>query len=482
MTTLNTFRGPLRGHGMVMAGIPAVILLAAALAMAGVGLLGTWLAQDQLGEARAAKAAAVAEAVQHDLERAIAYGIPLPRIEGVAAFLQGIAGRNPDLGFLALTGGDGVLLQGAVNAGGGIDAAGLQALTAGLRGLPTPETRAATLQPIERDGLLILRVPVRVGRLSSEGGGGGVGQPPAGHVLVGVQPQQVRGQIAGELATVVFGGLAVLLLLAELAGVLARASFRAPLRRLALAMTDAVDGRFATLLGRRPRDQVGRLLFAFNAVVFGLHDRRQRFAAHADEVRAAVFDPEVAAAVESTRLSALTALGPGLEAAPRREIDSRSDDVHAFALLSAAAAPMLVLGAGPAAAGPVLVLVLAVALAGAAAGYAVPFGWRRAAAVLNALALLSTATMLLLDGTPLAAGLAGGVTGGFAAGLALSYVRRQAADGGQLSLLRALASGIAAALLWAVAVGWDSGMLTVSSLLPAALAALLSRPIVVLRS
>ncbi|AWU95084.1 hypothetical protein DM194_03755 [Azospirillum ramasamyi] len=460
-----------------MAGIPAVILLAAALAMAGVGLLGTWLAQDQLGEARAAKAAAVAEAVQHDLERAIAYGIPLPRIEGVGTFLQGIAGRNPDLGFLALTGGDGVLLQGAVNAGGGIDAAGLQALTAGLSGLPTPETRAATLQPIERDGLLILRVPVRVGRLSSEGGGG-VGNQPAGHVLVGVQPQQVRGQIAGELATVALGGLAVLLLLAELAGVLARASFRAPLRRLALAMEEAVDGRFATLLGRRPRDQVGRLLFAFNAVVFGLHDRRQRFAAHADEVRAAVFDPEVASAVETTRLSALTALGPGLEAPPRREIDARSDDVHAFALLSASAAAMLVSGCGPAVAGPAL----AAALAGAFAGYAVPFGWRRVAAVSGALVLASAAAVLLLCGAPLAAGLAGGLAGGSAAGLALSYGRRQAADGGQFPLLRALCSGIAAALLWAAAVGWDGGMLAASSLLPAVLAALLARPIVVLRS
>ena len=88
-----------RSHRSFMVGIPAVILLAAVLAMVGVGFLGTWLAQEQLGEARAAKAAAVAEAVQHDLERAIGYGIPLPRIEGVGAFLQGIADRNPDIGY-----------------------------------------------------------------------------------------------------------------------------------------------------------------------------------------------------------------------------------------------------------------------------------------------------------------------------------------------------------------------------------------------
>lgn len=474
-------------HRSFVLGIPAVILLAAALAMAGVGLLGTWLAQEQLGEAHAVKAAAVAEAVQHDLERAIGYGIPLPRIEGVGAFLQGIADRNPDIGFLALTGADGALLQSAATGGSLPDGKRMETLASSLRSLPTPETRAATLQPIERDGFLILRLPVRIGRLSSEGGGGGVGQPPAGHVLVGVQPGQVRGQIAGELATVALGGLAVLLLLAELAGVLARASFRAPLRRLARAMEEAVAGHFATLLGRRPRDQVGRLLFSFNALVFGLHERRQRFAAHAEEVRAAVFDPEVAEAVDRTRRSALEALGPGLEAAPRREVDSRADDIHSFALLAASAAALLAPGAGAAAgdlSGGMLAALPAVALAGLIAGYAVPARLRRIAALLAALLLLAAAVAAIAapSAPALASGFLGVLSGGFAAGLALSYVRRQTGDGGLPSILRALAVGVLAALLWAVAVDWDGGLLAASALLPAGLALLLARPIVVPRS
>lgn len=472
-----------RSHRSFMLGIPAVILLAAALAMAGIGLLGTWLAQEQLGEARAAKAAAVAEAVQHDLERAIGYGIPLPRIEGVGAFLKGIADRNPDIGFLALTGADGALLQSAATGGSLPDRKQMETLAGSLRNLPTPETRAATLQPIERDGFLILRLPVRIGRLSSEGGGGGVGQPPAGHVLVGVQPGQVRGQIAGELATVALGGLAVLLLLAELAGVLARASFRAPLRRLARAMEEAAAGRFATLLGRRPRDQVGRLLFSFNAVVFGLHERRQRFAAHAEEVRAAVFDPEVAEAVDRTRRSALEALGSGLEAAPRREVESRADDIHSFALLAASAAAMLVPGAGDLSGG-LLAALAAVALAGLVAGYAVPARLRRIAALLAALLLLAAgvAVIAATSTSALASGFLGAVSGGFAAGLALSYVRRQTGDGGLPSVLRALAVGVLAALLWSTAVDWDGGLLAASALLPAGLALLLARPIVVPRS
>ena len=472
-----------RSHRSFMLGIPAVILLAAALAMAGIGLLGTWLAQEQLGEARAAKAAAVAEAVQHDLERAIGYGIPLPRIEGVGAFLQGIADRNPDIGFLALTGADGALLQSAATGGSLPGHTEMETLASSLRSLPTPETRAATLQPIERDGFLILRLPVRIGRLSSEGGGGGVGQPPAGHVLVGVQPGQVRGQIAGELATVALGGLAVLLLLAELSGVLARASFRAPLRRLARAMEEAAAGRFATLLGRRPRDQVGRLLFSFNALVFGLHERRQRFAAHAEEVRAAVFDPEVAEAVDRTRRSALEALGSGLEAAPRREVDSRADDIHSFALLAASAATMLVLAAGDLSGG-MLAALPAVALAGLAAGYAIPARLRRITALLAALLLLVAAVAAVAaPSAPVpASGFLGALSGGFAAGLALSYVRRQTGDGGLPSILRALAVGVLAALLWAVAVDWDGGLLAASALLPAGLALLLARPIVVPRS
>ncbi|BAI72409.1 hypothetical protein AZL_017710 [Azospirillum sp. B510] len=427
----------------------------------------------------------MAQAVQHDLERAIGHGIPLARIEGVDVFLQGIAGRNPDIGFLALTGGDGALLQGAAAPGSPLDRKGLEALAASLRGLPTPETRAATLEPVERGGFLILRLPVRIDRLSSEGGGGGASRPPAGHVLVAVRPEQVRGQIAGELATVALGALALLLPLAELAALLVRASVGVPLRRLARAMEEAAAGRFATLLGRRPRDQVGRLLLSFNAVVFGLHARRQRFAAHAEEVRAAVFDPQVAEAVERTRRSALEALGRGLEAAPRRESEPRPDDVHGFALLALSAAAMLAAAGGglPMPAGTVAVAAVG-AVGGAAAGYAVPAGWRRPVASLTALLLLGLAAALLilpfgsLSPAGIVVAVSAALAGGAAAGVALSYVRRQCGGAGVLPLLRALGIGVSAAALWGTALGWDGGILAVSALLSAGLALPLARPIV----
>ncbi|CAO3423863.1 HAMP domain-containing protein [Azospirillum doebereinerae] len=471
----------LRTHRRFTLGLPAVILLAALLAMAGVGLLGTLLAQEQLGEARAAKAAAVAEAVQHDLERAIGYGIPLERIQGVEAYLQGIAGRNPDLGFLAVTGTGGGRLYGAPVA----DAARLDTLAESLRGEATPATRAATLQPIARDGFLIVRVPIRIGRGAAEGGGAETVRPNAGHVLVGVQPKQVRGQILGELVAVACGALAVLVLLAEVAGALSRASFRAPLVRLARVMEEAAGGRFTTLIGRRPRDQVGRVLFAFNAAVYGLHDRRQRFAAHAEEVRSAVFDPEVAGAVERTRAEALAALGSGLETAPRRVVDARSDDARPYAALAATAATLaatagLVVVGPPGGPTTTVAGLLAAALVGGFAGFAVPARWRRWSALL-AVVGMALAAGLLLRGGALPGLLLGALCGGVSTGLAVAYARRQVGEGA-FFIARAAAAGLLAAGLWGEAVGWDATALAASAFLPAMLAALMARSFVVPRT
>ena len=473
-----TMTAPPPSNRPFMLGIPAVILLAALLTMIGVGLLGTLVAQDQLGEARAAKAAAVAEAVQHDLERAIGYGIPLERIEGVGAYLHGIAGRNPDLGFLAVTGAAGARLHGVPLDGLALES--LDALAASLRGVVAPDTRSAAIQPLARDGFLIVRLPLHAASGASSAGPSSAGPAPVGHVLVGVQPGRVRSQIAGELVTVALGVAAVLLLLAEVAGALASASFRMPLTRLARVMDRAVAGDFATLIGRRPRDQVGRVLYAFNAAIYSLHDRRQRFAAHADEVRGAVFDPEVARAVERARADALIALGPGLETAPRRIVDARASDVRAYIALAVAAAALLVLaGVRTGSAGSIAALAIA-ALAGAIAAFGVAAPWRRLAALLVALGV-GSAALLILQGTAWPGLLTGALCGGLAAGLALAYAHRQVGEGVPVALRAALA-GIAAAVLWASALGWDSTALAGSALLLALLAALTARPFVISRS
>lgn len=498
-----------RAQRRFLLGIPLLVLAAALLTMIAVGLLGTQLAEEQLGETRAAKAAAVAEAVQYDLERAIALGIPLERIEGISAYLKGIQGRNPDLGFLLITGEDGAWMHGAAPFAIGR----LDALVDSLRGMAVPATRSAALQPIARDSFLIVRLPLRaaIPAATGAGGAGASGRATAGHVLVGVQPGQVRSQIAGELLTVALGGVAVLLLLAQVAGALVEASFRAPIARLSQLMERAIAGDFGTLIGRRPEDQVGRVLHAYNAAVFRVHDRRQRFAAHADEVRGAVFDPEVAQAVEKTRVETLAALGPGLERAPRRVVDPRANDGRAYGALAMAATLLLVLTGAEAGAAPGALAAggwpwaIAVGAAGAAglAGLAVAFAvgaaWLRLAAVVAALAVglcgalfvgdwlpgdwlpgdWSVGVWWLADTRPVL--LVGALCGGLAVGGALAYARRSAEDGGVARILRALASGAVAAVLWTVALGGNGVGLATSAALLAVLAAVLGRSFVVQR-
>lgn len=489
-----------RARRRFLLGIPLVVLAVALLTMIAVGLIGTRLAEEQLGETGAAKAAAVAEAVQYDLERAIALGIPLERIEGISAYLQGVQGRNPDLGFLLITGEDGAWMHGAAPFAIGR----LSALVESLRGMAVPATRGAALQPIARDAFLIVRLPLRAVAA-------GQGPTTAGHVLVGVQPGQVRSQIAGELVAVALGGVAVLLLLAQVAEALVEASFCAPIAGLSQLMERAIAGDFGTLIGRRPQDQVGRVLHAFNAAVFRVHDRRQRFSAHADEVRGAVFDPAVAQAVEKTRTETLAALGPGLDQAPRRVVDPRANDGRAYAALAMTATILLVLTGANAGASPgalaaggwpwsvAVGVALAAALVGAVVAFAVGAAWRRLAAVVAALGVglcggLFVGDWLpgdwlpgdwwsgvwwLADSRPVL--IVGALNGGLAIGVALAYARQAAEDGGVARIAWALTSGAVVALLWAVALGWNGVALATSAVLLAVLAAMLGRPFVVLR-
>ena len=357
------------------AGIVGTAAGAALFALAGVGVLGTRAAEEQLAEARLAKAAAVGRAVQRDLHRALGHGIPLDRVEGMTAYLQGIAERNPDLHVLAVTAADGRTLH---TAGSG--------RTVG-------------------EGPGAVRLPLRAG------------STVAGHLLVAVDSGRVRAQIVGDLAGIALGAAAVLLLVAELAAALVQTAVRAPLGRLERALAAGAAGEFGTLLGRRPRDQIGRALLAFNAAVFHLHERRQRFAAHAEEVRGAVFDAGIAAEVDRTRSHTLARLGDGTATAPVRADDPRPGDARAgMALLSAAAVLGCVGGTG------------AIVALSAAAG---------------------------------------------AFGLVLAARRARAAGENAADIARSILAGTAAALLWSAARGWSGGMVEAALLGVVALPALL---------
>lgn len=455
MTTTGMTTAPHPPRRAFSAGIPAMVLLAALLTMIGVGLLGAVFAAKQIDEVRTTKAAAVAEAVRRDLARALGHGIPLERIEGVGAYLQGVAGRNADLGFLAVTGREGAGLHES-----GIERGALEGLAATLRGAAEPPPGSTGVLPVERDGFLIVRLPLA-----------GKEHGVVGHVLVAVRSGQAYEQIIKDSLPVVLGIAAVLLLLAPVAAAVAQGALGGPLDRLARRMAAAAQGDFGTLIDRRPRDQMGRAQLAFNAVVFRVHDRRQRFAAQADEVHGAVFDPAVAEEVERARRRTLETLGPGLAATPCRVADARVEDGGAYTAVAVAAAVALLaadpLGAWAALPAPVF---------SAVAARALPAGAIRATATGAALAV-GVAVLLIVQGLAGPGLFTAAAAGGVALGLALRYARVQAGAGAAV-ILRAAAAGGGAAVLWGAALGREPGALAVTALVLALAAAPLARSFV----
>jgi len=85
----------------------ALVLLGGLAIVGGVNWLGQDAALDELSRELGAKARAVAGTLQRDLDRAMAYGIPLEGIPGVTAYLEGLCGDNPELRHLAVIDGNG---------------------------------------------------------------------------------------------------------------------------------------------------------------------------------------------------------------------------------------------------------------------------------------------------------------------------------------------------------------------------------------
>lgn len=405
----------------VAVGVPFLAVLAALAAMLGVSLIAYGATETQLAQFRLSKAAAVGRAVQKDLDRAIGYGIPLARIDGMGGYLEGLAERNPDLRFFAVTGADGNRLYYA-----GIGRRRLDPILAEI------ESRPDDGKPMETGGFLVLRLPLR---------------ETAGHVYVAVQPRQIGERLVDDLPRAVAGVLAVLLVIRVLATAALHRGFRAPLFRLAGTLTAGAAGRFDTLMGPRPRDAIGRAMLACNAVVQGLYDQRQRFVLHVDEVRGAVFEAEVAKEVERTRDRILAALGAGLSAPPQRRGPRFTGDGSVYAVLAPAAAVTAVLAAlaaGDLPAAQTAVVGGVAGVAGVVIGAMLPAA---GVAARSAAALLAVAAAVIASGQAGFAGilsmlLIAAAAGGIAVGAVLRAgmpAHRRARAAAILSLLQGVA-------------------------------------------
>jgi hypothetical protein len=298
--------------------LPLAAALLALLVLILVSLLGFSETRETMTAVRLAGATAAARSIRTDLNRAIGYGVPLIELPGVEPYLQTRLGGLPELRFFLVTGSNGQRLHQAGISAEQADALLAQWTPQAMREAESPE--GLTQQGI--DPFVLVRLPLVNGN---------------GAVLAAVEPAEITRTLIDKIMTAWPFWVGCLLLALAWATVAERGGVVEPLSRLAAAMRAAGEGCFDRLLIRRARDGVGQCLLTFNALVAGLHARRQGVIAQAEDVRHAVFDQEVAASAMTVRDAALADLGEGLATAPTRCHDPRASDADLFALAMAAA-------------------------------------------------------------------------------------------------------------------------------------------------
>lgn len=394
-----------------------------------------WETRLALSAVRLAAAETAAEAIADDLDHAIALGIPLDRLPGLDTYLDQRMTRLSELRFMAILDSRGVAFHRA-----GIGRR-LEDVLAGVGGGFDPERQGVS----EVDGYLIVSLPLRGG---------------AGWVLVASQPAQISQNLMDDLLSTVPFWLGCLVLVGWWAWIMAERGLAEPARVLGRIMRRAVGGggggggRFDTLIVRRTRDAVGDCQWAVNAIAAGLHARERNFLQQAEEVRAAVFEPAVAAKVVELRYAVVGSSNGIGGPPPRRVHGTRRHDADPFAGMVVPAAGLGVVGAfamasrleGAPAMGGMALAGLLVLLAGLCAGLSVgrrcvsPRRTALGTVALAAASLIATAALLgTLPKTeaeaatlPLAGGLVaimGGVIG-VAVALATRCRERWAADAG----------------------------------------------------
>lgn len=407
-------------HRTVSIGVPLLAVLLTTAVMLAISVLGFMITERQLTDLRLSKAAAVARTVQADFDRALGYGIPLRAVEGAVPYLEGIAERNPDLRFFAITDRTGQRLYYA-----GMGRRRLDPL------LDEMASRSAGMAPVEVSGFVVLRLPFRDG---------------AGFLQVGVQRKQIRDHLAEDLPRGMAFILAMALVVRALMSAAVRRAVSAPLDRLLAVLEAGAAGRFRDLLGGRPRDGIGEAMLACNAAIQRLHDQRQRFILHADEVRAAVFDADVAREVEQMRGRTLEQLGDGLGAPPVRRMTPLPASGALFSVLAPAAASASVMGALSAGGLPAFETAVVAGVAGVA-GIAVGAMIRntRITAVLGAAVIAAAAGTVLLGNSGFVGMLSLLLLAAAGGGLVLGAALRLGSGGrlgGALAILFGVAQGV----------------------------------------
>lgn len=217
------------------------------------------------------KAAAIGRDLAAQIERAVAYGIPIDKLVGVDEFFAPVLDSNPELRYLAITGADGQVLY--------LNGARAEELE--------PHYRAADLaaggegQKASIGGYLDLALAVTAR------------ESTVGHVHVGFDQGYIATRLSDILYDIVMVMAVSLIVAFEILLFVVFYNITGPMRLVGWVVDQARRGDFTHIPGVISGDEVGRFVRVLNAAIRHVDELFRGLMAYVDEVRTAHFDKDV---------------------------------------------------------------------------------------------------------------------------------------------------------------------------------------------
>lgn len=223
------------------------------------------------------KAVAVSRALSAQFNRALALGIPLPRVVGAKAVLEPVLRSNSEIAYVAVTDTNGRLL---LHVGHGADSERLRAAVGG--------------RTIEQSQLGAAPVTIHAGPYSDTSVPIGTNRRVAGYLHVGIDENIVRERIQDIMYDVAIVVVVSALVAFEVLLFLVARSISGPIAQVDQIIRRIRAGDLTHTVAANSWDEIGRVLRAFNGVIARLDESHRRLARYIQEIQLFHYDRRVA--------------------------------------------------------------------------------------------------------------------------------------------------------------------------------------------
>ncbi len=216
------------------------------------------------------KAITVGHDLASSIERAVGYGIPLNKLQGMDEFFTPVLTANREIRYLAVTDKDGQILF----------------MHGAKRELLSPYFAVADFEGGGSRKSLIDAFVNLAQPLTSKSG-------VVGHIHVGLDQDYVQSRLLEIAVDIGVVTLVSLLVSVEILLFVVTFNVTGPIRAVSTVMDKVRRGDFSYICGVTSDDEVGRFVHGFNAVIRHVDGLFRRLEAYMDEIKTAHFDKTV---------------------------------------------------------------------------------------------------------------------------------------------------------------------------------------------